>query len=473
MRTLLCVGLAALLCACATTIDEPQDLAIENVTVLDPATASIANQRTVLISDGRITAVEPARRVNYVAAETIDGTGLFLLPGLIDMHTHIDEAGLAAFPLNGVTTIRDMGTQTAPLRADLSILGAKTRVAEGRTVGPEIFTPALLLDGPVERNPRWAPHYRMVAEPEEAIALVDELAGLDVDFIKVYSALSPEVFEAIAARAAYHDLPIAGHVPDAVTIEDAIEAGLLTIEHDRGVLLAISSEEGTLREELAAAWATGDPSGGYYLRQRFTERQVASRDPAKAERLFTLMAENEVAAVPTLVVLWDPRWIDPDAAVDEDKVADFSPIYRRIVTPQGDPLGQYPSVEAAIQRFEAHKRNVREMHEAGVPILAGTDAANPFVLPGYSMHTELSLLVAAGLGEAEALNGATYLAARFLGAEDRLGRVRPGYEADLVLLKANPFESIAATEMIEHVLLNGRPYTPRELKTILEGAGGR
>lgn len=444
----------------------PADLAISNVTVIDVVAGTAVPGQTVLISGDTITTVAPSALIRYAANETIDATGQYLIPGLIDMHVHIDAAGLPAFPLNGVTTVRDMGTQTGPLAADKAILQARAAVASGDLFGPEIFTAALILDGPVDRNPQWAPHYRSVESVDQANEIVDGLAALDVDFIKVYSALEPDIYEAVAARAEGHGLNFAGHVPESVGVEEAVLRGQTTIEHQRGVFVDISREEDAIRAEFVAAVADRNPSGGYQLRQQMSDRLISTSDPEKAARLFNLMAERDVAAVPTLTVLSDPRWSDPDAAVPEEIVARFSPIYQRIVAGGGPPEAYYADLDQARRHYAAYADITRQMYEAGVPILAGTDAANPYAVPGWSLHTELELLVEAGLPEEAALRAATSEAARFLDAEGRLGQVSTGSEADLVILNSNPLADISATTDISHVIMNGDAFTPTEIDAL-------
>lgn len=472
VRPIAMLALVALT-ACSTTTPIDADLAIVGVSVIETDQGRVLPDRTVLIRDGRIEAIEPVGTVRFEALNTIDATGSYVMPGLIDMHVHTDPAGLAAWPLNGVTTVRDMGTQVYPLTADQGLLAARAEIARGERFGPEVFTPALILDGPIDWNPRWTPHFRGLDTPRQARDIVDALAAAEVDFIKVYSALTPELFNAVTERAARHGLSIAGHVPEAVGVGAAAEAGQRTVEHLRGILTDISSEEDAIRAELVAASADRDGSAAYRRIAQLSDRQLETRDADKADALFSKLAAHDVAVTPTLVVLWDPRWVDPDVMPDPDRLAELSPIYRGVATPRGplvDPKWPFESVEAALRRFDAYQETVLALQRAGVDILVGTDAVNPFVFPGYSFHTELAMLVDAGLTPAEVLRSATLLGARHLGADERLGQIKIGYEADLVIIADNPLDDITHAASIEWVVMNGTHYRPEDLEQRFRGA---
>lgn len=445
----------------AAPADAEFDLVVTDVHVVDVETGSIAEDRTVVIDDGLIHAVLASDAPAPSAAATLEGRGRYLIPGLIDMHVHMNRDSLPLFLRFGVTTVRDMGTHFAPLEPDSGgQLAIRDEIEAGTLDGPELVLALRILDGPNPRNPQWAMHYASIATPEEGRALVDQVADAGGDFIKVYTDLSAESFAAIVDRAKERDLAVVGHVPGEVGYLAAAEAGLRTAEHLRGIFMDLSSEEDRWRAGFAAAVETGDPSASYrYTHARLTE-MAATRDAAKEAALFDALRTHDVGIVPTLVVLDDPRWRYPSAMPDPALVDELSTIYRRIVTPSGDPKGPFESVADALAAFQLRRDLVGRLHAAGVPILVGTDASNPFVVPGISMHTELGHLVRSGLTAAEALRAATLVNARFLDADDRIGSIAAGKEADLVLLEANPLEDIAATRAIAEIIVNGRIHAP-------------
>lgn len=435
------------------------DLAITNVSVIDVENGTIEAERTVVIDDGKISVIIPAEGPRPETTETIDGAGKYLIPGLIDMHVHLNRDSLPLFLRFGVTTVRDMGTHFAALEADSGgQLAIRNEIEAGTLEGPELVLALRILDGNIPRNPRWAMHYASIATPEEARALVQQVANAGGDFIKVYTDLSPEVFAAIVDESKQRGLEFAGHVPGEVGHVAAAQAGIRTAEHLRGIFIDISSEEERWRAEFATEAAKLTPSATYRFTNSKLTEMAATRDPAKEAALIEVLKDNDVGIVPTLVVLDDPRWLYPSAMPDPSLTEELSFIYKSIVTPQGDPRGPFDSVSDGMAAYKLRMELVGRMHAAGVAILAGTDASNPFVVPGVSMHTELANLVRAGMTPAEALRAATLANARYIDAADRIGSIAEGKEADLIVLEANPLDDITATRRISAVIVNGKRF---------------
>ncbi len=453
-------SLAAItLCAATALQAQTFDLAITNVTVIDVENGTALPDRTVIIDSGTIVSFEETDAAPDIADEVIDGSGKYLIPGLIDMHVHTDQSGLPLFLRYGVTTIRDLGTHFAPLEPEArGQISMRRDIAEGTLQGPEMFLALRILDGDIERNPRWAMHYASVKTPEQGRELVNAVAASGGDMIKVYTDLAPDVFSAIADEAKLRGLPLVGHVPGQVGYAAAMGAGLRTAEHLRGIFMDVSTEEDAWRNQFAAAVATGDPAASYNFIHANLLEMASTYDEAKAQSLFANMKESGVAMVPTLVVLDDPRWRYPGISPDPELISELSAIYQGIVKPYGEARGPFASVADAMAAYAAQEKLVGAMHAAGVDILAGTDASNPFAVPGVALHTELGNLVRAGLTPAEALRAATLVNARYLDADERIGSIEPGKEADLILLSANPLDDIANTQSIEAVFLNGERY---------------
>ncbi|MBV7266568.1 amidohydrolase family protein [Erythrobacter ani] len=448
-------GLIALLLPSLATAQNV-DLAITDVSVVDVERGTIESGRTVVVNEGTISLILAPEEPRPEASETIDGAGKFLIPGLIDMHVHLNRDSLPLFLRFGVTTVRDMGTHFAPLEADSGgQLAMRHEIASGELEGPELVLALRILDGDIPRNPDWAMHYASIATPEEGRLLVNQVASAGADFVKVYTDLKPDVFAAIADEAKRRNLYIAGHVPGEVGHIAAAEAGLRTAEHLRGIFIDISADEDRWRDEFAAEAAKLDPSATYLFTNSKLIEMAATRDTAKETALFETLRRHDVGIVPTLVVLDDPRWLYPSAMPDPALTDELSFIYKSIVTPRGDPRGPFDSIADGMAAHKLRMELVGRMHAAGVTVLAGTDASNPFVVPGVSMHTELANLVRAGMTPAEAIHAATLANARYIDAADRIGSVTVGKEADLVLLEANPLDDITATRQIAEVIVNG------------------
>jgi imidazolonepropionase-like amidohydrolase len=410
-------------------------LAITNISVITmiPGDPLLSDQ-TVLISGDRISAVGASRSITGPAsAPRIDGRGRYLIPGLAELHVHLEYFDqpdiLALFLNNGVTTVRNMDGRPY-------LLEWKRKIAAGELPGPRIYTAGPLLDG----TPPVRPDNTVVPTEAVARAEVAAQAAAKYDFVKVYSGLSPEAFNGIVAAAREHRLPVAGHVPRAVGLDAAIASGMQAIEHLNDYARAIE-----LRDDVPA-WS-----------RRYLSMPV---DPQRMKSVADRLAKASVWSVPTLIQpereLLRPEQITARLALPEvqlipaDGRKQWEAQSRRVAARLDDD--DWKLVAAG----RAHRLMlVDALHKGGVPLLAGTDTPNPFVVPGVSLHDELALIVEAGLTPMAALAVATRDAARFLGTSD-WGTIASGKAADLVLLDANPLTDIANTKKISRVIVRGR-----------------
>jgi len=310
------------------------------------------------------------------------------------------------------------------------------------------------------------PNFLAIITPEQGWATVDSLKADGSDFIKVYSWLSRDTFLAIAGEANKLKIPFAGHVPFSVPVLEASDAGMKSMEHLHGVVLSCSAREDELRSEMLKGGA--NLPGGDRLRLEMDEA-AASYDDRKAVPIFAHLAKNKTWQVPTLVVRV-PYVQSFDTRVTTDPRLKYIP-----------PSAQQRWTEEAksstdgatkAKTFEKQSQIVGAMQRAGVPILAGTDAAwyQPYTYAGFSLHDELGLLVRAGLTPAQALQSATIDPARFLGRDKDLGSIEKGKLADLVLLDADPLSDISNTQKIKTVIVNGRVLDRKALDSLLTDA---
>ena len=394
---------------------------------------------SVSIADGRIAAI--GKDITPVpGARVIDATGKFLIPGLWDMHVHLDASGSALPRLveNGITGIREMysGIPIATLASWRVRPDVPRIVIAGFLDGP-----LLLTGGPLPRDAF------AIENAEEARIAVASLAGAGADFLKVYNSLTRDAYFAIAQESKRLGIPFAGHVPEAVSPAEASEAGQRSQEHLINILLACSTREEELRRDRIAIMNDPEISGyDRMLQLGFPnpEGLFDTYDEAKAAALFKTFVKNGTWHTPTLAML---RGFLADRAAA-----------RRMPYLQSLTQEQF---EAWMLRFSAllerHKKLVGDMHRAGVDFLAGTDMGpNTPVVPGASLHHELELLVESGLSPMEALQSATRNPARYLGKLADMGTIEPGKLADLVLLEANPLEDIRNTRKVRLVVLRGR-----------------
>ena len=438
---------------------------ITQVTVLDTVAGKELPDRTVVLSGDRILQVSETKLARPPSdAKIIDGKGKYLIPGLWDMHVHAVSAERidSMFPMfvaNGVLGIRDMGT-SMPL-ADIQRL--RQEIASGSRIGPLFVAAGPILDG---RSKPLRPNFLAITTPEQGRATVDSLKVDGSDFVKVYSWLSRNTFLAIADEANKLKIPFAGHVPFSVPVSEASDAGMKSMEHLFGVVLACSARENELRSDMLKGGA--NLPGSDRLRLELHEA-AASYDDRKAARIFARLAKNRTWQVPTLA-LSVPYVRSFDTSVTTDpRLRYVPPSAQQRWTEDARSFTGGPT---SAKTFERLAQIVGAMQRAGVPILAGTDAAwyQPYTYAGFSLHDELRLLVSAGLTPAQALQSATVGPARFLGRDKELGRVANGEFADLVLLDADPLSDISNTEKINTVIVNGRVLDRRALDFLLTDA---
>lgn len=468
---LLLASLALSACAAApgsTPAPGAATLAITHVTVIDATGAPPRPDQTVLVGGGRILRIGPAGRVDVPAgARVVDGAGKWLVPGLWDMHAHAWQRAVfePLFFAAGITGFREMGTGIDPLYgARTWVWSWRDSIRSGAAPGPRMAAAGVILNGG-DPSQAPAPFFQGVPTPEAGRRWVDSLAARGADFVKVYSALAPEVFHAIVRRARERGLPVAGHVPHRVGTRAAAAAGLRSIEHLYDVQVSASADEAAIRREIEEVLATTTTPGAaaQLAEARLTDRLIATWSPAKADSLYRALVRAGTWVTPTLAVAADPRCPgSPVPLPDSARLAGIPAFLRPFVQLRDTARAD---VERGCRRLARLVAIVGEMHRAGVPILAGSDAPNPGVVPGIGLHQELELLVAAGLTPLQALQAATVQPARFLGMADSLGTVQAGRRADLVLLGADPLADIRNTRAVRAVVMNGRlvfPWAPEE-----------
>ncbi|MFE3200488.1 amidohydrolase family protein [Embleya sp. NPDC059237] len=285
------------------------------------------------------------------------------------------------------------------------------------------------------------------------------------DFVKVYSRLTPDTYRAIAHESRRLGIPFAGHCPDRLSPAEAGDLGQASIEHMYPIVLATSTREAEIRRELAEVRVDPtdtDPVGRYsnWFRQihPLEYETVTGHDPRRADALFARFVAHRTRVVPTLAV---HRTLElPDENPRSDDTWKYLPSWIVEDWPRQMSIvvdSRTPEQARQIREIHAHRRRlVGRMFRAGVPVLAGTDTGNPYLVPGFALHRELELLVACGLSPLRALQAATREPAALLGAASTLGTVEPGRLADLVVLDADPLCDIRNTTAIHAVVVDGR-----------------
>jgi len=455
--------LCILLTSFASTQTNPASAttAITHVTVVNPGAASVRPDQTVIISGDRIAEVRNASDIQPPkGARVIDATGKYLLPGLWDMHVHIAfgkwfpggrDIILPLFIANGVTGVRDMGGDTSVL------LPWRNQIKAGQLVGPQMVISGPMLDGYLPTGKLRFPSSVPVTSPATAIAAVDSLKSQGVDFIKVQSVISHDSYLAAAAEAHKVGLPIVGHVPDQVRIQEVVQAGQKSIEHLMGIFEGCSTQQ----DKFIAGKVD-------------LKLLLETQDQQTCDSVIKLLASSHTWQVPTLVWQRGGTFLD-QLDWQHQPLDKYVPAYWREVWHEFANV-MMPDLlkDPLTRRQEYFARNLQivgTLHHAGVPFMAGTDTApGIYVIPGFSLHDELANFVEAGLTPMEALQTATSNPAKFLDSETQFGSIEPNKIADLVLLDANPVDNIANTRKINAVVLRGRLLDRAQLNQLLSGA---
>ncbi|HVT34057.1 MAG TPA: amidohydrolase family protein [Nevskiaceae bacterium] len=462
----------AILLAALWMADAPAaTLAIEHIHLVDATGAPARSGITVLVRDARIAQIAPDGHVQIPAdAQRVDGTGRWLIPGLWDMHVHVLRPGRpdAYFPLlvaQGIVGVRDMGGDL-PLA---EVRRLKDAIARGARTGPQLVAAGRILDGPPMQLPQIS---TLVTDAASAQAAVQRAHDDGADFIKVYNRLSRPAYFSIATAARKLGLPVAGHVPFSVSAREASNAGQASIEHLFNILFACSSREDELMARKADTLGPGIAGERREQRRAYLRDVLDSYDAPRAQALFALFARNHTWQVPTLVQR--RAFGEPDTWQADAQQLQYVPQTQRWRwdVQQDGRIANREAEDRELERrfYEKDREQIPPMLRVGVGFLAGTDAGDPYSVPGFSLHQELALLVDAGLTPLQALQAATREPARFLHREREQGTVETGKRADLVLLDADPLADIHNTSHIAGVVLDGRWLDRAALDVLLAQA---
>src|SRR6266849_634630 len=450
-RTAVALALLLVLAACSKVADKlgvqrDRVIALEGATLIDGAGGAPKSDALIIIRNGHI---ETIARVNEIpipkGAERINLAGKTIIPGLIDAHAHVERWATGRYVAWGVTTVRDLhgGTDT--------VLTLKNELNLGSILGPRMFSAGAMIDG----IPTTYPNATGVATPDQARRAVDQHAVAGVDYLKVYTKITPSLLRALIDEAEKLRLPVAAHLgkTDALT---AARTGVVSIEHMAGVVQAATGDPSyaTAHNDFLTGWTT-------------EEKGWASLDSSTVARTARALAQTKVTIVPTLVVhemlarLDNPILLTRPGMEDVPESAQSVRSVPSLLRRTGWRAGDFDAFRRSRRRQDQF---VREYKRAGGAIAAGSDAANQLLIPGYSLHEEMSLLVAAGLTPLEAITAATRRGAQLLHA-DALGMLAPGKVADLVVITGNAAGNILTTRNVAMVMIRGRMIRPDSLRT--------
>lgn len=444
---------------------ERADGIIRHVTVVDAERGRTMGDQGVAWRDGTIVAVGPDAAVarRWRTATIVEGRGRYLIPGLWDMHVHFgggpdliqeNEALLPLYVAHGITTIRDCSGDLPE-----QVLAWRDALAQGRLFGPRLLTSGAKLEGP---KPIWKGTIEVGTKADVDAAIAHE-QRVGVDFVKITdSTLDPQLFLYAVSRARAANLRVSGHIPMQLTVGQAVDAGISSIEH-----LDYAYKAGVRNEAAIAA----DFAAGRIDRAEANRRIDIGFDAATAMAAYRRLAANAVFVTPTLNISDITAHLDERTHADDRYLAYIGPGLRRTYDWRVQrAAGATPAeIEQRHAHFDRLAAILPMLRRAGVTIMAGTDAGflNSYDYPGVGLHDELALYVRYGLTPAEALASATRAGPAWFGQLDRYGSVARGRAADMVLLDRDPLRSISATRQIRTVVLRGHVYDRPALDAML------
>lgn len=412
-------------------------LAFTNVSVVPMDSQKVLADHTVVVANGRITAVGAAAETPVPeGAIQVDGRGRYLMPGLGEMHGHIPPPATSSkefiddvlflYVANGVTTVR--GMQGAPGQLEL-----REATKRGDTIAPNLYLAGPALNGNTVRT------------PEEAAARVLEHKSQGWDLLKVLGGLSPEAYRSMASVAKEVSLPFGGHVPMALGVTGALDMGQGTIDHMDG----------------------------------YAEHLNGMTHPVNESALQALVARTKQAGawiVPTLVV-WEtlrgPVTLQSRATLPELRYMPRSTVEQWTKSLEGrlnDP--QFNPVESK-QYIDNRLRILRSLHAGGVGILLGSDAPQQFNVPGFSIHREMKRMTDAGMAPYDVIKSGTANVGQHFKSHDAFGTIAVGQRADLIVVDGNPLEDLANIERQTGVMVRGRWLPRSEIQTRLDQIASR
>jgi hypothetical protein len=466
---------------------QPETLALANITVVNTETGKLTPDALVTLAAGKIVSIE----VGKTPPEThtiIDARGKFLVPGFLDMHVHSMQDphppdSLAMLLAYGVTGIRQMAGAPELL---------ERRKSGQLNFGPDtpecLAIPGSLLT--VANCPT----------PEAGINEVRRQNELGADFIKTIF-VSPKTFFATLAEARRLGLPYGGHLSPGVDVIEASNAGLTFVEHLGPIelqLIKCSKVELIIKIMMRLKPPSSPPfspaemqgvigktliANPTLFRMNIdpqavdkTIRLLKTFQPDKAVKLAAACARNHTWQCPTLIRT-DTMQFGEDPRYTESADLRYIPAsVRQFWTEVGKQYAAKltPAAKDARTRLtEVSFQLLKIFDDNGVELIAGSDYGGGWVIPGISLHQEFDLLAAAGLSPLKILQMTTINGARFLKREATMGTVAAGKEANLVLLNANPIDSVQNLHGIHAVIRGGRYYSADALAQLKERVADR
>ncbi len=453
---------------------EKGDVLIQNITTIDAINGIKANQ-SILIKGNRIVSIHDSSN-GLTASNIINGSGKYMIPGLWDAHVHltfeeeVEEHMFDLFIANGITSIRDTGGQIDRM------VKLKEQAESKVTHRPRVKIAGPLIDGSPRVYDGSAPGVpdisKGVSTPEEAKTYVAELAAAGVDLVKAYEMLTPELFEAVVKEANKHNLKVTGHIPLQMTVHQASDLGMASVEHMRNLEMSmVPNAEAKVAERVKIVSMSQD-SLGYGLRSRLHNNyrfsSIAEIDPQAKSKVLHTLNKNQTWQIPTLALMLSSELL-PWSDEEWKQTFDYLPAKTKATWLRDcAQMVEVPVSDNQKSYMNWAKGMIQDLQDNDIPIMAGTDCPIFFLTPGFSLHRELqSFVEEAGMHPLAALKTATYNPALYFNMEDELGTIDAGKIADLLILDKNPLENIRNTKAIHRVIKDGYVHDGNALEGML------
>ena len=443
-----------------------QAILIHSGNIINVNDGSISYDKAILIDSGMIKSIGNYTTLKslVLSKNEIDATDKFIIPGLWDMHIHLEgqdlvednEALLPVFIAYGITTVRDMASDLGE-----QVLKWRKEIKQNKLLGPQIFTAGKKLEG---INSIWKGDLE-ISNIEELGQALDLLESYNVDLVKITeNTLSGKLFLKSVIEAKKRGFKVSGHIPLDLTINELVEKGFSSIEH-ASYLLRLGSDEKKIAKQVADKEITKKQANKHYS---------SNFNQDTANRAYQSLGKTNISVTPTLIGGKQLAFLDKDNHAND---VFLQYLTKRFTANYQWRIGRMSNdtPQQKQKRKDRYKRIAQQLpyiQEAGIKILAGSDAAalNTFVYPALALHEELVLFQEAGLTPLQILQSATINGAEFMGVSKTISTITSGKQADIVILNSNPLIDIKSTQDIYAVVNNGQYFNRKNLDLILEQA---
>jgi hypothetical protein len=461
--------------SCSNQVTIPEDsYVIKNISIIDPIDGLQSNKHVVITNDIITMILDNDDEIIAKEDNTIDATGKYLIPGLWDAHIHFSfDTNLAPympglFLAHGVTSVRDTG---GPI--DL-VVKMKDLSLNDLIKNPNVYIAGPLIDGTPNVYNNSSPSFPLLSiENNDIIEIESNVLGIvdrEVDFLKAYEMLTENQFLALMRIAKKRNLSVTGHIPLSMTLSSAVNAGLNGMEHIRNLELSVASNSEELYKERLELLKNPNNLPGSVLRSSIHSKQrlraIDSFDNNKFQEAVKLLVSQNVWQTPTLLLY---RNFSQRTYTDPSFIPELNKLPNQIKQKWIKEITETDTVvdKNGLRYSKWLESTVGKLHKKNVPFMAGTDTPIGYLIPGRSLHIELEVLVESGFSNLEAIKTATVNPATFFGIQDKTGRIKNGYKADLVILNSNPLDLIRNTQDISSVIKNGHLLSRKSLDSLM------